>query len=142
MQANRRAVFVTALTLALSAGCVNDISNLTPYASHIGATYRLTYDGELDCELWPPKVLGGDYFILPYLPKLKDAKKDSIRLKQGTPLKIESARRGEKNEDYLLVTLDDPLKPGHRIRAAVKPRFLEGWVGDEDEGPGSSKPPS
>jgi hypothetical protein len=127
MQWNRRAVLVAALTAALGGGCLNDVSNLAPYAAHIGATYRLTYAGEFDCELWPPKAPGGDYFILPHLPQLEGTKRKGVRLKEGTALKVEAARRGEKNEDYLLVTLDDPSKSGHRIRASIKPQFLDGW---------------
>jgi hypothetical protein len=138
MQTNRGAVLGAALALALAAGCLNDVSSLAPYAAHIGATYRLTYDGEFDCELWPPKAPGADYCILPHLPQLEGTKKKGLHLKEGTVLKVESARRGEKNEDYLLVTLDDPAKPGHRIRASVHPRFLEGWPDGADAAKASS----
>jgi hypothetical protein len=127
MQRNRCAVLVAALTLALGAGCLSDISNLAPYAAHIGASYRLTYAGEYDCELWPPKAPGGDYFILPHLPQLEATKRKGIHLQEGTLLKVEAARLGEKNQEYLLVTLDDPAKKGHRIRASIKPQYLEGW---------------
>jgi hypothetical protein len=128
MQWKRRAGLASALALALVAGCLNDISSLAPYASRIGTTYRLTYAGEYDCELWPPKVPGADYVILPHLPQLEGTKKKSVTLKEGTVLKVEGARRGEKNEDYLLVSLDDPAKPGHRIQASIKPLYLEGWT--------------
>jgi hypothetical protein len=141
MQSHRCAGFVAALSLALVAGCVSDISNLAPYAAHIGATYRLTYAGEYDCELWPPKAPGGDYFILAHLPQLEGTKKSRVRLPEGTSLKVEAARLGEKNEEYLLVTLDDPAKKGHRIRAAIKPQFLEGWP-DQARNPSAQTPAS
>ena len=127
MHRNRLAAGAAALMLSLTAGCLNDISNLAPYAARIGTTYRLTYAGEYDCELWPPRAPGADYVILPHLPQLEGTKKKGTRLKEGTLLKLEAARRGEKNEDYLLVTLDDPAKAGHLIRASIQPRFLEGW---------------
>jgi hypothetical protein len=132
MQRNRLAAGAAALVLALAAGCLNDISSLAPYAARIGTSYRLTYAGEYDCELWPPRAPGADYVILPHLPQLEGSKKKGTHLKEGTLLKVEGARRGQKDEDYLLVTLDDPTKPGHRIRASIKPRFLEGWS-DESE---------
>src|SRR5271165_5956582 len=113
MQWNRYAGFGAALTLAFVAGCLNDISNLAPYAARIGATYQLTYADAYDCELWPPKAPGADYVILPYIPQLEGTKKKGLRLKEGTLLKVEGARRGEKDEDYLLVTLNDPHKAGH-----------------------------
>jgi hypothetical protein len=133
MQRNRLAAGAAALVLSLAAGCLNDISSLAPYAARIGTTYRLTYAGEYDCELWSPKAPGADYVILPHLPQLEGTKKKGTRLKEGTVLKVEGARRGMKDEDYLLVTLDDPAKPGHRIRASIQPRFLDGWS-DESEG--------
>lgn len=127
MQGSRRAGVAAALLLALAAGCMNDISNLAPYASRIGTTYRLgTVDG-MPCELWPPKAPGGDYTILAHLPQLEGTKKKGLPLPEGTPVKVEAARRGEKDSEYLLVTLDDPAKPGHRIRASVLPKCLDGW---------------
>jgi hypothetical protein len=133
MQWNRCAGLASALTLLVAVGCLNlnDVSNLSPYASRIGSTYRLTYAGEFDCELWPPRAPGADYVILPHLPQLEGTKKKGLKLKEGTLLKVEAARRGVKDEDYLLVTLDDPQKAGHRIRASIQPRFLEGWPDGE-----------
>jgi hypothetical protein len=141
MQWNRYAGLGAALTLAFAAGCLNDISNLAPYAARIGATYKLTYADAYDCELWPPKVIGADYVILPHLPQLEGTKKKGLKLKEGTPLRVEGARRGEKDEDYLIVTLDDPHKSGHRIRASIQPKYLLGWEQDE-EAAGSQPPPS
>jgi hypothetical protein len=131
MQWNRCAGLGAALVLAFAAGCLTDVSNLAPYASRIGTTYQLTYAGGYDCELWPPKALGGDYFILPYL-KLDGSKKKGVRLKEGTALRIESVRRNDQSDDFVLVTLDDPLKPGHRIRASIQPKYLAGWTGIEE----------
>jgi hypothetical protein len=136
MKWNRRAGFVAALTLVLGAGCINDVSNLAPYAPRIGTTFRLTYAGEYDCELWQPKVPGGDYFILPYLPKLDGSKQKGYPLKEGILMKVEAARRGDKNEDYLIVSLEDPARPGQRIRASISPKYLEGWP-TRQEGPKS-----
>jgi hypothetical protein len=128
MQRSRHAGLVAALLLGCAVGCLNDISNLAPYAGHIGATYRLTYADAFDCELWPPKAPGADYVILPHLPQLEGSKKQKgLRLPEGTLLRVEAAKRGEHGEDYLLVTLDDPAKPGHRIEASVQPKYLEGW---------------
>jgi hypothetical protein len=127
MQRNRHAGLAAALSLALAAGCLNDVSNLAPYAAHLGTTYRLTYADAYDCELWPPRAPGADYVILPHLPQLEGTKKKGVVLKEGTQLRVEAARRGEKDEDYLMVTLDDPTRPGHRIRASVQPKYLEGW---------------
>ena len=92
MKWNRRAGFVAALTLVLGAGCINDVSNLAPYAPRIGTTFRLTYAGEYDCELWQPKVPGGDYFILPYLPKLDGSKQKGYPLKEGILMKVRQAK--------------------------------------------------
>ena len=141
MQWNRYAGLGAALTLAFVAGCLNDISNLAPYAARLGATYKLTYADAYDCELWPPKALGGDYFILPHLPQLEGKHSKGQKLKEGTLLRVEGARRGEKDEDYLIVTLDDPHKSGHRIRASIQPKYLLGW-GQDEEAAGSQQPPS
>jgi hypothetical protein len=124
MHTNRRAGCAAALVLALAAGCLNDISHLAPYGTRIGKTYNLT-DG---CQLWPPKGPGADYTILPTIPELVAKKKKGYPLSEGTAVKIEAARRGQNDSDYLLVTLDDPAKPGHRIRASVLPNCLEGWT--------------
>jgi hypothetical protein len=126
MRSNRRAAFVAALMLALAAGCLSDLSGVAPYATHIGKTYRLTYAGEADCELWQPKVAGGDYFILAFDPRFANTKPKGIQLPEGTLLKLEGARRGDK-EDYVLVSLDDPAHKGKRIHASILPKFLEGW---------------
>jgi hypothetical protein len=141
MRISRRAGLVAALTLGLAAGCLNDISSLAPYATRIGATYRLTYADAFDCELWPPKAPGADYVILPHLPQLEGTKKKGTRLKEGTLLRLEAARRGEHDEDYLLVTLEDPAKPGHRVRASIKPKYLEGWP-DENGNAAAQAPAS
>jgi hypothetical protein len=130
MRSNRRAAFVAALMLALASGCVSDLSGIAPYAGHIGKTYRLTYAGEVDCELWPPSAAGGDYVILPFDARLMNAKPKGIQLPEGTLLTLDGARRGQ-TEDYVLVSLDDPAHKGKRIRASILPRFLEGWP---DEG--------
>jgi hypothetical protein len=125
MSWNRRAGCAAALTLALAAGCLNDVSNLAPYASRIGTTYRLT----ADCELWPPKAPGADYTILPFIPQLVAKKKKGVPLAEGAAVRVEAVRRGEHDSDYLIVTLDDPAKAGHRIRASALPECLEGWEG-------------
>jgi hypothetical protein len=140
MQWIRRAGLGAALTLAFVAGCMNDISNVAPYAARIGATYKLCYADVYDCELWPPKGPGGDYFILPHVPLADEKRRTGYRLKEGTLLHIEAARRGDKDEDYLLVTLDDPHKPGHRIRASIQPKYLEGW--SDEAQPAGPQPPS
>lgn len=126
MRRNRHAALAAALLLALAAGCLNDLSGVAPYATHIGKTYRLTYAGEPDCELWPPKVSGGDYFILGFHPKLANATPKGTTLPEGTLLKLEGARRGH-DEDYVLVSLDDPAHKGKRIQASILPKYLEGW---------------
>lgn len=127
MEWTRRIGFATALALAFTAGCVtlNDISNLAPYSSRIGATYRLISD----CELWRPMVAGGEYTILPPL-LVQPRKEKGVKLAAGTQVQVEAARRGEHDADYLMVTLESPDHPGYRIRAAIHPRYLEGWTAD------------
>src|SRR5579883_3324145 len=131
MRRNRFAAIGPALLLALAAGCLSDLSGVAPYATHLGKTYRLTYAGAPDCELWPPKVAGGASFILPWFPTPEGTKQKGRVLPEGTLLKLEGARRGIHDEEYVLVSLDDPAKPGHRIRASIMPKYLEGWP---DEG--------
>jgi hypothetical protein len=131
MRWNRLAAFGPALLLALAAGCLGDLSGVAPYATHLGKTYRLTYAGEADCELWPPKAPGGDYFILPFFPTPSVSKQKGRVLPEGTPLKLEGARKGIHDEAYVLVTLEDPAHKGQRIRASIMPKYLEGWP-DED----------
>lgn len=123
MEWTRRAGFATAFALVFAAGCLNDISNLAPYSSRIGTTYPLI----TDCELWSPKITGGEYTILPPLP-IQTTKKQGVKLAAGTILQVEAARRGEHDADYLIVSLDNPGHPGQRIRAAIQPQYLDGWV--------------
>jgi hypothetical protein len=124
MARTRCAGFATALALTFTAGCLtlNDISNRAPYSSRIGSTYALISD----CELWRPKVAGGEYTILPPLP-VPTRKEKAVKLAAGTQVQVEAARRGQ-HDDYLIVTLDSPDHPGYRILAAIQPRYLEGWM--------------